>query len=55
VIQNAYRIIFKSKKNISQALEIIKKEMNSTQDVKMILQFIEKSTQGIVRGYDQKS
>ena len=55
VIQNAYRIIFKSKKNISQALEIIKKEMNSTQDVKMILQFIEKSTQGIVRGYDQES
>lgn len=54
-IQKAYRILFKSKYNISQALKIIKEEMKSTQDIETISLFIEKSTQGIVRGYDQKS
>ncbi|MDA8947590.1 acyl-ACP--UDP-N-acetylglucosamine O-acyltransferase [Flavobacteriaceae bacterium] len=54
-IQKIYRILFKSKHNITQALQIVKEEIEPTEDRKTILQFIEKSTHGIVRGYDQKS
>ena len=50
-----YKILYKSKNNVSQAIEIIKAEVDFSQDINIILQFIEKSTQGIVRGYDQKS
>ncbi len=55
LIQKIYRILFKSKHNITQALQIVKEEIEPTEDRKAILQFIEKSTHGIVRGYDQKS
>ena len=55
LIRNVYRILFKSNHNISQAFEIVKKEIEPTKERNTILQFIEKSTQGIVRGYHQKS
>jgi UDP-N-acetylglucosamine acyltransferase len=55
LIRNVYRILFKSNHNISQALEIVKNEIEPTKERNAILQFIEKSTQGIVRGYHQKS
>jgi UDP-N-acetylglucosamine acyltransferase len=54
-IQKIYKILFKSKYNISQATEVIKSEIEPTEERGIILQFIEKSKHGIVRGYDQKS
>tara|TARA_B100001059_G_C17832333_1_gene585515 strand:- start:479 stop:1264 length:786 start_codon:yes stop_codon:yes gene_type:complete len=54
-IKNLYRILFKSNLNISSAIKIIKEEIEATKDRNAILEFIEKSSQGIVRGYDQKS
>jgi UDP-N-acetylglucosamine acyltransferase len=55
LVQEVYRTLFKSKHNISQALEIIKNEIEPTEERDTILEFIEKSSQGIVRGYHQKS
>jgi UDP-N-acetylglucosamine acyltransferase len=54
-IQQIYRILFKSNYNISQALEIIKAKKNSIRERDDIIAFIEKSKQGIVRGYQQKN
>jgi UDP-N-acetylglucosamine acyltransferase len=54
-VQEVYRTLFKSKHNISQALEIVKNEIEPTEERDTILEFIEKSSQGIVRGYHQKS
>jgi UDP-N-acetylglucosamine acyltransferase len=55
LVQEVYRTLFKSKHNISQALEIVKNEIEPTEERDAILEFIEKSSQGIVRGYHQKS
>jgi UDP-N-acetylglucosamine acyltransferase len=54
-IKNLYKILFKSNLNISSAIKIIKEDIEATKDRNAILQFIEKSSQGIIRGYDQKS
>lgn len=55
LVQEVYRTLFKSKHNISQALEIIKNEIEPSEERDTILEFIEKSSHGIVRGYHQKS
>lgn len=54
-IEEIYKVLFKSKLNISQALKIIETEIEPTEIRTSILQFIKKSKHGIVRGYDQKS
>jgi len=46
-IKKAYKLIYKSGLNVSQAVEKIKSEINQTEEIKHILQFIEKSTRGI--------
>ncbi len=48
-IRRAYRIIYQSKLNVSQALVRIREEMELTEEVRRILDFIEKSDRGIVR------
>ena len=55
LVEEVYRILYRSKHNISQALEIIKNDLAPTHERDTILEFIEKSSQGIVRGYHQKS
>ena len=55
LIEKTYRILFSNKYNISQALDIVREEIRPTQDRNVILKFIEKSSLGIVRGYNQKS
>ena len=54
-IEEIYKVLFKSKLNISQALKIIETDIEPTEIRNSILQFIKKSKHGIVRGYDQKS
>ena len=54
-IQNIYRILYQKKYNNTQALEIIAAELNPTPERDEIIQFIESSQRGIMKGYFQKS
>ncbi len=47
-IETAYRIIYDSNLNVSNALEKIKNEMDQTEDVRRIVEFIETSERGII-------
>lgn len=49
-IREIYRIIFESKYNISDALKKVKDEFEPDEDVKEIVNFIEASKNGIVKG-----
>jgi len=48
-IKKAYRIVYQSGLNVSQALDQIRAEVEQTEDVLKIIDFIEKSERGIVR------
>ena len=50
-IQKIYRIIFQMKMNTTQAIEYVEKEMLSTVERDEIIQFIQNSPRGIVKGY----
>lgn len=50
-IQNIYRILFQKNHNISQAVRIIEAEMLATPERDQILQFINNSKRGIMKGY----
>lgn len=50
-IQKIYRAIFQMKMNVSQAVSFIEKEMLPTAERDEILQFIQNSPRGIVKGY----
>ena len=50
-IQTIYRILFQQKNNISQAVRIIEAEMNATPERDKILQFVNNSKRGIMKGY----
>ena len=49
LIQDVYRIIYQSGRNISQALEVVKHEHNADPTVSHIIDFIESSTRGLIR------
>ncbi len=49
-IKDAYRILFQQKSNISLALEELKK-LEQNQDIKLIIDFVEASTRGLIKGY----
>jgi UDP-N-acetylglucosamine acyltransferase len=44
-LKRAYRILFRSSLNISQAVEVIEKEMNNTPELDRLLTFIKESAQ----------
>ncbi len=48
-IRRAYRILYQTKLNVSQALTRIREEIEMTEEVRRILDFVEKSERGIVR------
>ena len=54
-IQNVYRILYQKKYNNTQAMEIIQAELNATPERDEIIQFIENSQRGIMKGYFQKN
>jgi UDP-N-acetylglucosamine acyltransferase len=54
-IQNIYRILFQKKYNNTQAMEIIQGELNATRERDEIIQFIENSQRGIMKGYFQRN
>ena len=48
-LQKAFRVLTRSKKNTSQALEEMRKTMVASDDVKELLEFVEKAKRGIVK------
>jgi UDP-N-acetylglucosamine acyltransferase len=48
-IKEAFRIIYRSKYNTGQALEAIRKELPPTEEITLIINFIESSQRGIIR------
>ena len=54
-IQNIYRFLYQKKYNNTQAMEIIQAELNATPERDEIIQFIENSQRGIMKGYFQKN
>ncbi len=49
-VESAYRCIYDSNLNVSQAIEKIKQEMTLTEEIKHIIEFIQKSERGIIGG-----
>jgi UDP-N-acetylglucosamine acyltransferase len=47
-LKKAYRLIYRSKLNVSQAVERIKHELDLTPEVRQILDFIEHSDRGLI-------
>jgi UDP-N-acetylglucosamine acyltransferase len=54
-IQNIYRILFQNKYNNAQAIRVIEAEMKATDERDEIIQFINNSKKGIMKGYFQKN
>ena len=48
-LERAYRILFRSGLNTSQALERMREELEPTEEVKALIRFIEESERGIVK------
>lgn len=48
-IHHAYKVLLTSKLNTSQALEILKAEPDSGEDVEMLIRFIEASERGVIK------
>jgi len=49
LIKEAFRLIYHSKYNTAQALEAVRKELSQTEEIREIVQFIEKTERGIIR------
>jgi UDP-N-acetylglucosamine acyltransferase len=49
LIKEAFRIIYRSKYNTHQALEAIRNELPSTEEITLIVDFIQSSERGIIR------
>src|SRR6266403_42644 len=48
-IKEAFRLIYRSKYNTGQALETVRKELPQNEEVREIVEFIEKTERGIIR------
>ena len=48
-LQKAFRMLTRSKKNTSQALEEMRNSMAESEDVKELIEFVEKAERGIVK------
>jgi len=49
MVKEAFRIIYRSKYNTGQALDAIRQELQATDEIKLIIDFIENSERGIIR------
>lgn len=52
-IQGIYREIYQKNLNISQALSLVEAEFKATPERDLIIQFIQSSARGVMRGYNQ--
>ncbi|MGM5629653.1 acyl-ACP--UDP-N-acetylglucosamine O-acyltransferase [Apibacter raozihei] len=51
-IQSIYRVIFQKKLNISQALSVVEGEFEATPERDEIIQFIQSSMRGVMKGFN---
>ncbi|TWP22936.1 acyl-ACP--UDP-N-acetylglucosamine O-acyltransferase [Apibacter muscae] len=51
-IQSIYRVIFQKKLNISQALSVVEAEFEATPERDEIIQFIQSSMRGVMKGFN---
>src|SRR3982074_2133 len=49
LIKQASRLIHRSKKNTGQALEAVRKELPQSEEIREIVEFVEKTERGIIR------
>jgi len=49
LIKEAFRIIYRSKYNTRQAMDAIRSQLPATEEIQLIIDFIEKSERGIIR------
>lgn len=54
-IQNIYRVLFQKSKNVSQAIEAIDQDFESTPERDIILNFIKGSERGLMSGYSTRT
>jgi len=55
IIQDIYRIIFQQKMNVTQALEIVEKEIPNCTEKEYIVTFFRNSKRGVIKGYNSGS
>jgi UDP-N-acetylglucosamine acyltransferase len=48
-LREAYRLLYRSKLNVKQAVEEIRKTLAGTEEIEQLVEFIEKSARGIIR------
>lgn len=48
-IKEAFRLIYRSKHNTHQAIDAVRAELPETEEIKQLLEFIEKTERGIIR------
>lgn len=53
-IQNIYRVLFQKNKNTTQALDIIETEFKATKERDLIIQFLQNSSRGVMKGYGSR-
>jgi len=51
-IQDVYRIIFQQKKNLTNAIELVEKELPDSKEKSIILEFVKASKRGIIKGFE---
>jgi UDP-N-acetylglucosamine acyltransferase len=49
ILQRAFKLLTRSKKNTSQALEEMRKTLGESEDVRELIGFVEKAERGIVK------
>jgi len=52
-IQDMYRVLFVKGHNVSQAMAILKEDFSATKEHRVIADFVEASTRGLIRGFRQ--
>src|SRR5690606_37758618 len=50
-LQSIYRVLFQKSKNITRALELIEAKIEATPERDQIIQFIQGSPRGVMKGY----
>ena len=48
-LEKAFRLLVRSRKNTTQALEEMRRELGNSEDVKEMIEFVEKAERGIVK------
>ncbi|HWP81511.1 MAG TPA: acyl-ACP--UDP-N-acetylglucosamine O-acyltransferase [Bacteroidota bacterium] len=54
LLEQTYRILYRSNLNVSQAVERIRQEVEQIPEVQQVLQFIANSKRGIIPGYSRR-